>query len=64
MTEYAGKTKPDLWKEIDFLKRKVMLLEKYLEKNGAVALSDGPLFVRLRRTKHKSQVPKGLAIMV
>ena len=34
MTEYAGKTKPDLWKEIDFLKRKVMLLEKYLEKNG------------------------------
>ena len=34
MTDHAGKTKPELWKEIDFLKRKVMLLERYLEQNG------------------------------
>ena len=34
MTEHAGKTKPELWKEIDFLEQKIMLLEQYLEKNG------------------------------
>ena len=34
MHDRAGKTKPELWKEIDILKQKVRLLEQYLEKNG------------------------------
>ena len=34
MTDHAGKAKPDLWKEIDFLEQKVELLEQYLEKRG------------------------------
>ena len=34
MTDHARKTKPELWKEIDFLEQKIMLLEQYLEKNG------------------------------
>ena len=34
MTDHARKTKPELWKEIDFLELKILLLEQYLEKNG------------------------------
>lgn len=34
MTDHSGKTKPELWKEIDSLELKVMLLEEFLDKKG------------------------------
>lgn len=34
MSKHAGKTKPELWKEIDLLEQKIILMEQYLERNG------------------------------
>lgn len=33
MSKHAGKTKPELWKEIDLLEQKIILMEQYLERN-------------------------------
>lgn len=34
MTSHAGKTKPELWKEIELLEQKIILIELYLERKG------------------------------